>query len=85
MHVPSTRVTAAEASPTTVTRRVSHIQAVRDVVGVSVDDEIRALPKTEREKLLAGVALPIEISVEHSLAMKSNLSVSWYKLRILRR
>ena len=85
MHIPSTRVTAAEASPRTVTRRVSHVQAVRDVMGVCVDDEIQALPRTEREKLLAGASLPLQISVDHSLAMKSNLSISWNKLRILRR
>ena len=67
-----------------MTRRVSHVQAVREVMGVSVDDEIKALSRTEREKLLAGVSLPLEISVDHSLAMKSNLSISWNKLRTLR-
>ena len=84
MQVPSNRATAADASVRTVTRRMSHVQAVREVMGVSVDDEIKALSRTEREKLLAGISLPLEISVDHSLAMKSNLSISWNKLRTLR-
>ena len=77
-------MTAAEASPRTVGRRLTHVQAVRKAVGITVDDEIKAMSKAEREQLLAGVSLPLEISVDHSLAMKSNLGISWNKLRVLR-
>ena len=41
-----------------------------------VDDEIKAMSKAEREQVLVRVSLPLEISVDHSLAVKSNLGIS---------
>ena len=48
-------------------------------------DEVKALPKAARQDLLNEASLPLEIPADHALAMKANLSISWNKLRTLRR
>ena len=65
---------------------MSAISDVREGIGLNLEEEIRALPKERRQKLLKD-SLPVQIQlpVDHSLAMKSNLSISWSKLRKLRR
>lgn len=47
--------------------------------------EIRCLSKEERQQLLHGAGLPVVIPTDHALAMKADLSLSWEKLRVIRR
>lgn len=61
------------------------MQEVRGALSVDLAEEVRALPKTMRQKLLSEASLPLEIPADHALAMKANLSISWNKLRSLRR
>ena len=61
------------------------MQNLRETLGVNLEEELRVLPKNERQDLLRGITLLIEIPPDHSLAMKANLSVSWSKLHTLRR
>ena len=37
----------------------------------------------EREELLQSAQLPIQIPVDHSLAMKADLALPWAKLRVI--
>ena len=85
MTVSSSSVSAGEASSRTVRRRVHQVHSLRDVLGVQLEDEVKALSRSERELLLKEVALPVTVPIEHSLAIKSSLSISWNKLRTLGR
>ena len=85
MTVSSSSVPAGEACSRTVRRRVQQVHSLRDALGVQLEDEVKALSKGERELLLKEVALPVAIPIDHTLALKSSLSISWNKLRTLRR
>ena len=85
MPVHSKRVATAEASSKTVQRRLQQLRGTRSALRIELEDEMRALPKERRQQLLQEVGLPLEIPAEHALAMKATLSISWNKLRILRR
>ena len=50
-----------------------------------MQSKIKSLNKEEREDLLKEASLPIKIPTEHVLAIKSDLALSWNKLRIVRR
>ncbi len=76
MPVSTTRVATSDASSRTVQRRVQQVKELRENLGVGLEEELRALPKNERQQLLREAALPIEIPSDHSLA--------WNKLRTLR-
>lgn len=65
--------------------RLVQVQKLRDTLGVSLEDEVRAMSKPERQQMLKEIALPVEIPVDHTLAIKSNLAISWNKLCTLRR
>lgn len=43
--------------------------------------EIKVLSLEERQELIGKANLPITISTEHSLALKSNLGISWNQMR----
>ena len=75
-----------QTAPTskTVRRRLKEVEVARSTIGIDLEDEVKALPKQERQKLLQD-ALPLEIPPEHALAMKTSLGISWTKLRTLRR
>ena len=77
--MPTNRVDASEASTRTIQRRVQQVRTLRDHLGVGLEQELRALPMGERQELLKEVALPIQIPPDHCL------SISWNKLRTLRR
>ena len=66
-------------------RRVDKVNEMRETVNLDVEDEIRARSREKRETLLKETALPLAIPTDHSLAIKSSLSISWNKLRKLRR
>ena len=90
VQVPACRKTSTEASPHTVLRRSHHLAQVREHVsgGTSLEQmesEIRCLSKQERQQVLKGASLPIEIPAEHVLAMKADLSLPWNKLREISR
>ena len=51
-------------------------------MGVRLQEEVKALSKEDRRVLLQEAALPIVVTTEHALA---TLSISWNKLRTLRR
>ena len=46
--------------------------------------EVRALPATERQNLLAQAGVGVNIDATQSLAIKAELAIPWYRLRILR-
>ena len=47
--------------------------------------EVRALPKQERQEILSKAGVIMEIEETQALAIKADLSIPWYRLRILRR
>ena len=44
--------------------------------------EVRALPMDERQKLLAEAGVKTSIDATQSLAIKAELAIPWYRLRI---
>ena len=52
---------------------------------MTLEDEVKAIPKETRTALPKDMALPIKIPTEHSLALKATTTVSWNKLRTLTR
>lgn len=79
------------ASDRTLKRRSTEIEQVRELVskGSSMEQlkfEVKALTKQEREGLLeSAITSPVTIPCDDVLAMKADLSVTWSKLRVLRR
>lgn len=79
------------ASSRTLKRRSTELEHVRDLVskGSSTEQlkyELKVLSKQDRESLLdSATSSPILIPCEEVLAMKADLSITWKKLRILRR
>lgn len=63
---------------------MSAVGDVRKATSIDLEDEIKVLPQEKRHILLKD-ALPVTIPIDHTLAMKSSLSISWNKLRALRR
>ena len=78
-------VETASASTRTVKRRVQKVSELRDALGLSLADEVQALSKKKRAEELQGIGLPVQLPTDHSLAIKASLSMSWNKLRALRR
>lgn len=91
MKVTTPRVESSVASTKTLKRRSSEIEQVRDLVskGSSTEQmqhEFKMLSEQERESLLGTVlSTPVVISSDEVLAMKADLSITWNKLRDLRR
>lgn len=85
MPVSSSRVPSSEACSRTIKRRVHQLEDARGTLGIGLEEEVQALTRERRQELLKAVALPVEIPPEHALAIKANLSISWNKLRTLRR
>ena len=85
VQVATPRVSTEQASQRTVHRRVTALREMRGALSVDLAEEVRALPKDRRRELLSEAGLPLEIPANHALAMKANLSISWNKLRTVRR
>ena len=83
--MPTKSVEASCATKKTLHRRIQKIREARIALGIELEEEIRALSKQQRQNLLREVGLPLEIPIDHTLAIKSNLAISWTKLRTLRR
>ena len=47
--------------------------------------EVRALPKEERQKLLSEAGVGVEMNATQALAIKADLAIPWYRIRVLRR
>ena len=81
------------ASTRTLKRRSSEMEEVRELISKGsskeqLQSEITALNKTERQSLLDSVLATnarVAIPAEDILAMKADLSITWSKLRVLRR
>ena len=52
---------------------------------VMVKMEVMALTREDRQKLLTQASIGIHIDATQALAIKSGLSLPWYRIRILRR
>ena len=50
-----------------------------------IADEIRMIPKEEREEIMRELNFTIDVSPEQCLGMKADLSLPWNKLRLMRR
>ena len=66
------------------------LERVREVLsgGSSTEQlqhELVHQKKEIREAILGEASLPIQIPVDHGLAMKSDLQLSWNKMRTIRR
>ena len=47
--------------------------------------EVRAVPKQDRQRLLAEVGVTVEIDTTQALAIKADLAIPWYRIQILRK
>ena len=47
--------------------------------------EVRAMPKEERQKLLSEAGVGVEMNATQALAIKADLAIPWYRIRVLRR
>ena len=52
---------------------------------VQMGNEIKSVPKEERDILMKEAKFTITIPPEQGLAMKANLNIPWNKLRVMRR
>lgn len=52
---------------------------------VQMVNEMRRIPKEEREILMKEAQFKVTIPPEQGLAMKADLNIPWNKLRVMRR
>ena len=90
-HTPVPRVVSSDASERTQRRRRDDLVERRERLSGGAEDmalqlglEVRALTKEDRQKLLADAGVKLEIDATQSLAIKAELAIPWYRLRILR-
>ena len=83
------RVSSSEASQRTQRRRRDDLIGHRAIISGGKEEaqgqlglEVRALPKQERQEILSKAGVRMEIE---ELAIKADLSIPWYRLRILSR
>ena len=86
------RVSSSEASQRTQRRRRDDLIGHRETISGGKEEaqgqlglEVRALPKQERQEILSKAGVRMEIEETQALAIKADLSIPWYRLRILRR
>lgn len=61
------------------------ISGGRDGASRQLQVEVKAMPKEDRQKLLEEAGFGIEMDATQVLAIKADLAIPWYRLRILRR
>ena len=66
------------------------MSTIRDMLSLGdglfqTGDEIKVLPKEEKERLMKEAKFTITIPPEARLAMKANSNIPWHKLRLMRR
>ncbi len=74
----------------TVRRRSNEITRIRESLSVGdttiqMGNEIKLIPKEERDILMKEAHFTVTISPEQGLAMKADLNIPWNKLRVMRR
>ena len=86
------RMSSFEASQRTQRRRRDSLIGHRETISGGKEEaqgqlglEVRALPKQERQEILSKAGVRMEIDETQALAIKADLSIPWYRLRILRR
>jgi len=52
---------------------------------IQMESELCALSPEEREALLHGANLPVQIPPDHALAIKADLALPWAKIRVMSR
>ena len=65
--------------------RTLRTQLSQDSAEVQFKAEVKALTSKERQALLSGAGITIDIPPEQGLAMKADLAIPWNKLRTIRR
>lgn len=90
MRLTNSTVPSGECSKQTKRRRTNEISKVREYISVGnskeqMANEIEMLPKAERNELMKEVNFTLTVPPGQGLAMKSDLCLSWRKLRIMRR
>ena len=61
------------------------ISGGREGASRQLELEVRALSKEDRQKLLEKAGFGVEMDATQVLAIKADLAIPWYRLRILRR
>ena len=61
------------------------ISGGREGASRQLELEVRALSKEDRQKLLEEAGFGVEMDATQVLAIKADLAIPWYRLRILRR
>ena len=90
MPISGCRTPSSGVCKKTLKRRSDSISKLRDITSggdstIQLRAEIQSLTKDQWEELLAKANLPVVIPTDHALAMKADLSISWSKLRVIRR
>ena len=85
-------MSSSEASTRTKSRRRDNLSENRICLSGGVDDarkqlqfELRGVPKEDRQQLLAEAGMTVEIDATQALAIKADLAIPWYRIRILRK
>ena len=84
-HTPIPRVLSSEASDRTKRRRDDIVKRRASISGGDEDSAARTLKRDERQKLLVEAGIKAEIGASQSLAIKADLAIPWYQLRVLRK
>ena len=89
-HTPVPRVLSSEASGRTkrrddIVKRRASISGGDEGAQIQLLLEIRTLKRDERQKLLVEAGIKAEIDASQSLAIKADLAIPWYRLRVLRK
>lgn len=90
MKIPHSSIRSVEASRQTKRRRTDTMIDLRKQLSLGdcdseLTDELKVIPKEEREQLMKAANFTISIPPEEGLAMKSDLCIPWRKLRLMRR
>ncbi len=88
--VPHSDVPSGQSSRFTKRRRSDQLSSIRKRLSLGdcddqMTDELKVLPREEREALMKAANFTCTVPPEQGLAMKSDLCLPWKKLRIMRR
>jgi hypothetical protein len=90
MKITNSSIPSSKSSTSTLRRRSNEMSRVRKVLSVGdesvqMSQEIRMIPKEERNELMKNANFHIVVPPEEGLAMKADLCLPWKKLRMMRR
>ena len=85
-------MSSTEASNRTLKRRRDNLKDQRTSISGGNEDaqkllqaEVRAIPTKERQELLSEAGIGVEMNATQALAIKADLAMPWYRIRVLRR